>query len=154
MEYQCNRFPLIAVKIFRNLDDESLVSCKEISTSIKNFLENDRIIYLRIMRKYKEKFFQFEKSWKIIVQYSPIAIVKEITQLAPKFFAYKSKRHSKHWHPLHIVAESGNLQLCKEIIERTGNKVWMKKVDCSKVDINSLKNSQFKNNRADIFSNL
>ena len=123
MEYQCNRFPLIAVKIFRNLDDQSLVRCKKISTTIKRFLENDRFIYLRVMKKFKENLCQFEESWKIIAQNSPIAIVKEITQLVSKFFAHKSKRHSKHWHPLHIVAESGNLQLCKEIVERTGNKV-------------------------------
>ena len=137
MEYQCKRFPLIAVKIFRNLDDESLVSCKEISTTIKTFLENDRIIYLRIIRKYKENLCQFEESWKMIVQNSQIATFREITRLIPKFFDHKSKRKLKQWHPLHISTFSGNLQLCKEIIERTGNKVWMKEIDCSKIDINS-----------------
>ena len=35
---------------------------------------------------------------------------------------YSATRITKQWHPLHIAAERGHLKLCKQIVEKTGDK--------------------------------
>ena len=116
MEDLCKRFPSVAEKIFRMIDNQSLVKTRKTNENIKNFLDNERFYFCRIIKQYKENFLQFEESWKRIVNKSSAAIMKELSLDTQMFFDRKSSlRNPKQWHPLHIAAECGNLNLCIKI---------------------------------------
>ena len=48
------RFPHISEQIFDNLDDESLAQCREVSTSMCDFIDNTKIPWKRIIKKYMQ----------------------------------------------------------------------------------------------------
>ena len=51
MEEQFSRFPQISEKIFDQLDDQNLVKCRRISKSWCNYLDNQKILYNRIIKQ-------------------------------------------------------------------------------------------------------
>ena len=51
MEEQFSRFPHISEKIFDQLDDQNLVKCRRISKSWCNYLDNQKILYIRIIKQ-------------------------------------------------------------------------------------------------------
>ena len=53
---------------------------------------------------------------------SPIIHVKELALATHIFFMKITSRFSKQWHPLHIAAAQGHLQLYKHIFEKTDDK--------------------------------
>ena len=122
MEYLSITIPSIATKIFNFLDDQSLVKSRGINKNVKNFLDNERFFFLRIINNYKGNLVEFEESWRKIVPKSSLGFVKELALITQRFFLRRSKRLEEQWHPLHIAAESGNLQLCRKIFEKTGDR--------------------------------
>ena len=112
MEDIYRRFPSAALKIFKILDNQSLVRARKTNQSIKDFLGNERLFYLRIINSFEGNFVQFEYAWKKVVHKISVEMTKELALKVKEFFAYKSKRYEKQWHPLHIAAERGHMQLC------------------------------------------
>ena len=102
------------------IDSQSLVKTRKTNECVKNFLDNERFYFCRIISKYKGNFFQFEDSWKRIVKKSSASIIKELALDVQMFFDRKPslrnpKQRPKQWHPLQIAAECGNLHLCIKI---------------------------------------
>ena len=128
MEDLSIRASSIATKIFNFLDEKSLVQSRGINRNIKHFLNNERFFFLRIINNYKGNFVEFEESWKKILHKSPLGFVKELALITQQFFLRRSKRLEEQWHPLHIAAESGSLQICRKIVEKTGNRYVKLKV--------------------------
>ena len=52
MEEQILKFPHIAEKIYGELDNESLVKCKEVSWPWNHFLENNKAYNLQVIKGY------------------------------------------------------------------------------------------------------
>ena len=52
MEEVCQRFPLVAEKIFRNLDHKSLTTCKEASRKLKDSLKKGKLLWKQMILKY------------------------------------------------------------------------------------------------------
>ena len=46
------RFPLIGSQIFENLDNETLVKCRKVSTWWKKYVDSDKTIWIRQVQKY------------------------------------------------------------------------------------------------------
>ena len=122
MEDLCERFPLIAVKVFNILDDQSLVKTRIMNQDIKSFLDNKRFYFLRILASFKGNFVEFRESWRKVVEKASFETIKELTFLTQEFFEHNPKRYTMQLHALHIAAERGHLQFCVEIIEKTGDK--------------------------------
>ena len=121
MEVFSNRFPMIMKNILKKLDNITLLSCKESSRELNTFLQNEKLIWLRIVGLYKDNFIGFEKSWKQTLEKNSVDNIKQLALATQKFFKVH-KRFSTHWHPLFIAAAEGSLELCKHIIEKTGEK--------------------------------
>ena len=51
MQEQFARFPHISEKIFDQLDDQNLVKCRRISKSWCNYLDNQKILYIQIIKQ-------------------------------------------------------------------------------------------------------
>ena len=70
MDQLLSRFPNIAEDIFENLDDESLVRCKESGRSISSFMEENTKYWKRIISKYLLNVHsnpRFDKSWESLI---------------------------------------------------------------------------------------
>ena len=79
MDQLLSRFPDIAEDIFENLDDESLVRCKEASRSMSSFMDEDNKFWKRIIRKYLNNLEtnDFKKSWEFLI---------DLKQTGPEMF--------------------------------------------------------------------
>ena len=108
--------------VFENLDDESLVKVKESSKEINNHLQNERFYWIRIIKKHGKYFKEFADSWKKVIDKTPVEIVKELAMTVEDYFNYSLYNDDDYQlHPLHIAAERGRLQLCRHIVEKTGD---------------------------------
>ena len=62
----CLRFPSVAESIFDELDNESLVKCKEVSGVWRNFLQAPKFLIMRKIQKMVETRRKFRNVWKLV----------------------------------------------------------------------------------------
>ena len=53
MDFIVKRFPTLAVNIFNNLDDQSLVNFKDANRENYVFMDQERFYWIRILKKYQ-----------------------------------------------------------------------------------------------------
>ena len=130
MEDLCKRIPLVAGMILKNLDNQSLMICKESSTVLCQYLNKDKMVSVRKIKAYNNSFVEFQNVWEKVLKKAPVEIVQEFAIIAQEFFKprlptdnnnVRHKRRSRQWHPLWIAALCGHLRLCKYITEKTGD---------------------------------
>ena len=126
MENLRDRFPSLIPMILDNVDDESLVNFKESNRGMNDFIKKERFYWIRILKKYKDNFVEFSKSWKMVIERNPVVIVREIAVVVEEFFNFQIPvgncgvpRNTRQWAPLHVAAESGNLSLFQYILLKT-----------------------------------
>jgi hypothetical protein len=143
------RFPHLGEAIFVRLDDRSLASCREVNKTWQEFVDSQRIYWIRKILKYANPQSKFHREWKIVVGKTPIKFLKQFADfvwLEPKsescplyvagglgdielFDHIKEKTglnedsKNKLGHtPFHVAAFNNNLSLCKAIIDRVKDK--------------------------------
>ena len=131
MEDLCVRIPLVAGMILKNLDNQSLMIYKESSRGIHQYLTEEKLVSIRIIKEYKKSFVQFQNVWEKVLKKASVEIVQEFATLVREFFnprfptdgfyGYSHKRRENQWHPLWIATLCGNLRFCKYVIEKTGD---------------------------------
>ena len=116
------RFPTVGLKIFRQLDNESLAKSKRINKIVSIFLEKGTLTWKRRIQKYISNQIEFIQDWKVVIKKISLELLKELALNVEAFYQQNiSKRLESQQSPLFVVASVGNLSLCKYIIERTGN---------------------------------
>ena len=105
---------MIAKNILKKLDNITLLSCKESSRELNAFLENEKIIWLRIVGLYKSNLNGYEKSWKQTIEKNSVDDIKQLALATQKFFM-DHRRFVDQWHPLFIATAEGSLELCSKI---------------------------------------
>ena len=86
MENCIKRFPVVGVMIFKNLDDQSLVTSKIASPEIAEFVENEKFYLKRKMKKYNGKFEGFEESWNQVFNKTQTDVIKQLFVAAQQYF--------------------------------------------------------------------
>ena len=119
MEDLCQIFPLVSQIVLNNLDDQSLANCKIANRGLKEFLEDEKLLSIRIIKKHEKNLELFSDSWKKTIHNAPREIVKELATAIKEFFKVRQSRYGKQWSPLHIAAERGLLILGQHITRRT-----------------------------------
>ena len=120
MEEVVIRFPVLGEKIFNQLDYQNLTKCKEVSRSLQKFLEENKVLWKRmIIEKYSANNVEFKDAWKLVTEKVPTQIVKELAQAVEKFYTFHPHRLESQHSPHHIAAEHGNLSLYKFIAQKT-----------------------------------
>ena len=122
MEELSNRFPHLASNILNEINDDSLLNCKESSREMNSFIVSEKFFWIRIIRNYKGNLVEFKESWKKTINKSSVDFVMELSQATYRFFTKKSSRFGKQWHPLFIVGDQECLQLFKCIFEKVDDK--------------------------------
>ena len=129
MEDLCIRIPLVAGIILKNLDNQSLMICRESSREICKYLNEEKLVSVRKIKEYNNSYVQFQNIWEKVLKKASVEIVQEFAHLAQEFFKLRlpnddihdvrHKRRIKQWHPLWMATLSGHLKLCQYIIEKT-----------------------------------
>ena len=130
MEDLCVRIPLVAGMILKNLDNQSLMIYKETSRGIHQYLNEEKLVFIRIIKEYKKFFVQFQNVWEKVLKKASVKIVQEFATIFREFFNPRfptdniyddrHKRRENQWHPLWMATLYGHLELCKFIIAKTG----------------------------------
>ena len=120
MEEILERFPGVGEKIFNQLDNQNLTKCREVSKSQCKFLEENKLLWRRMIEKYSANNVLFNDAWKLVMEKVPVQNVKELAIAVGQFYTFRPHRVDHQHSPHHIAAERGNLSLCKFIFEKTG----------------------------------
>ena len=131
MEVFCVRFPFVFKKLLFNVDDQHLVKLKKASRQVSNHIDDERYYYIRIIQKLFEQHNggcagEFPESWKKVIEKTPIKIIKQLAMVTTNFIKTPCsvrpwKMDTLQWHPLHVVAEQGHLELLNHVVEKTGD---------------------------------
>ena len=119
MEEFLLRFPGLGEKIFDQLDNQNLTKCKEVSRSQRQFLEENKVLWKRMIEKYSANNVDFKDSWKLVTEKVPTQIVKELALAVEKFYSFCPHRLESQHSPHHIAADHGSLSLYKFIAQKT-----------------------------------
>ena len=137
MEDLCQRIPFVAVMIFRELNNQSLIKNKEASRELSQFMCNERFYWLRIIKIYNKNFFEYQVLWKKVLEKTPVNIIRQLAYAIRKFFMQKAHRCCSHrinacpprfeeftaslqWTPLHMIAYCGLFEMYKYAHGKTG----------------------------------
>ena len=74
------RFPNLSEGIFGRLDVQSLASCQEVSKAWREYVDSQRIYYIRKIMKYANPLSKFHREWKIVLDKTPIKILKKFAR--------------------------------------------------------------------------
>ena len=90
MDELLSRFPDLAEDMFENLDDESLLNCKEACRSMSSFLDDNTKFWKRIIRKYlqyNQETVDFKESWEMLMDTKQTGpeMLKELGQAVQQF---------------------------------------------------------------------
>ena len=109
MEMILKRFPLVSLKVFKNLDYQSLAGSTKVQKYFAEFLHNQKFYWIHLVKKHAKNFEGVERSWREVLHQTPVDVVKQLALAVEEFFnSYSSKQVS----PLHIVAKEAPSYNC------------------------------------------
>ena len=126
------KFPTIVEAIFKEVDNQSIGKCRNVSPLWCDFIDDQKLPWIRKIQKFRRKTEKFDLQWRKAFKYAPIKMVKEVSfavccnyESARKKKKGGKKRRSKHtiwWTLLHIFAEQGQSEMCQYVIEKMDDK--------------------------------
>ena len=81
------KIPDLAEKIFKELDNQSLVKCKEVQRSWYNFINEEKVLWFRIIQNYIRKDNEFLQAWRKVLTKTPVDFVKQVALATEQFYA-------------------------------------------------------------------
>ena len=119
METFILRFPTVTQNILQELDNQNLTKCREVCFSFHKFLNQDKVLWMRMIQNYIENYGNRKKSWNLVMKQVPVDILKKLALCVVSFFKESSFRLTFSISPLHVAVYSGNFAFCKYVVEKT-----------------------------------
>ena len=117
-----SRFPHLSQAIFKEVDNVSLTNCRTVSKTWKNVIDYEKFHWLRRIQKYRGKFEPFLDQWTKVIKKTPTEEIKELCFSVKDFFKLGSRNMmNDQYSPLHLAAEIGLIELCKQWITEINN---------------------------------
>ena len=118
MEEVLLRFPHIGYQIFKQLNNPFLTNCREVSNSWKNFIDNEKLPWIRmIIQKIKP----LTSPWKKFLQKSNktslVQMATSVVQHFKNFDFYQESTGPINTVPLHFAAMTGNTEMIERLIQ-------------------------------------
>ena len=120
MEIILEKFPHLNKLIFSQLDNESLVTCKDVDKTWKKCIDSQKLPWIRMIEKHIGRLEQYPGTWKKVTSKTPAKNVQELALAVKKFYKYKKVDDGSN--PMHITAECGTLELFQFIFEKMTEK--------------------------------
>ena len=116
------RFPMVAKRIFEELDNQCLTKSKCVNQIWNLFINESKSTWIRILNKYNVKSFEskFRNHWKLLVKRESVHNLRKITTAVYRFYLKNTSRQEFHWSPHHIAADYGNVRLYIDITKKFG----------------------------------
>ena len=94
MESVFLKIPDLGEKIFKELDNQSLVECKEVQRSWYNFINEEKVLWFRLIQNYISDDNEFLAAWRKVLTKAPVEFVIQVAlatqqlnaELAPQLF--------------------------------------------------------------------
>ena len=113
MENVLLRFPHIGCQIFEQLNNPLLTNCREVSNSWKNFIDNERLPWTRLIVQYIKP---LKSSWRKFLQKSNIRSLFEMATLVIQHYN-KFKSVPENTTPLHFAAMTDNTEMIEKLMQ-------------------------------------
>ena len=123
MEEIVIRFPVIAQQILEQLDNRNLTKCRTVDKILCSSIDENRLIWTRMIKNYIKGNGKFRKSWKLVMEKVPVKYLEALALTTQKLgtgLEFTIHPLGYQYAPQHIVAASGSLSLYKFITEKTG----------------------------------
>ena len=120
-----NKLPKATIEqVVGHVDNKTLAKLRQASRGLNDFLDCESKLFWKRMITVRGHSFQEDRAaWNMVLCHrAPVARVKQVALAVDEFFRGNPQRPSKQWHPLMIAANSGSLDLCKYIVEATGER--------------------------------
>ena len=128
----CLRFPSIAESIFDELDNQSLVKCREASREWSEFLSSPKFLLMRKIKKTVETRREFRKVWRSVGKKLNTNTILQLEATVTEFFGNDENfagdpqvdvysdidSESYCITPFHVAAGSGNTSLWETLTEK------------------------------------
>ena len=110
------KIPDIGEKIFKEMDNHSLVKCKEVQRSWYNFINEEKVLWFRMIQNYVGDNNEFLLAWKKVLKRAPIDFVSHLAIATHKFNAIHQLQFYNS--PIHVAASDGSVDLYEQIMEK------------------------------------
>ena len=80
------RFPDVARDIFKELNNESLTTCRSVSRLWCDYLDDQKFCWVRMIQRYRKNMGNAYQQWKKVFKNTPVEFAKEITICTQQFF--------------------------------------------------------------------
>ena len=120
MEEVFLRFPHIGEQVLKQLDNEYLTKCRKISPSWNEFINNQKLPWIRMMKKYQCEL-EFNKKileeWQKFVKSYNVATLQNIAIKVECFFKDNPDEEYPILDPLSAATLSGNIEIVGNLLE-------------------------------------
>ena len=80
------KFPDVARDIFKELNNESLTTCRSVSGLWCDYLDNQKFCWIRMIQRYRRNMEKAYQQWKKVLKNTPVRFVKEISVATRSIF--------------------------------------------------------------------
>ena len=108
------KIPDLGEKIFKEIDNQSLVKCKEVQRSWYNFINEEKVLWFRMIQNYIGDDNEFLTAWRKVLWKVPVAFVTQIAIVTQKVNAIHQIQSDDS--PIHVAASDGSVDLYKQIM--------------------------------------
>ena len=120
MEEILLRFPHIGDQVFKQLDNEDLTKCRKISPSWNEFIDNQKLPWIRMMKKYLCEL-EFNKKileeWQKFIKSYNVTTIQQIAIKVERFFKDNPDEEYPILDPLSAATLSGNIEIVGKLLE-------------------------------------
>ena len=78
MENILTLFPHVGENIFKNLNNKELVRCREVNKTWKDFIDNNRLIWTRIIQAHTKDIKRHQNDWKLVLNKASFQVLKKL----------------------------------------------------------------------------
>ena len=86
MESIFSKIPDLGEKIFKELDNQSLVKCKEVQRSWYNFINEEKFQWLRMIQNYIGDNNEFKTAWRKVLKKAPVDFVTYVAISTQQYY--------------------------------------------------------------------
>ena len=114
MEDVLLRFPHVGYQIFEQLNNSFLINCREVSNSWKNFIDNEKLPWIRMIVQHIKP---LASPWKKFLQKSNYESLVEIALSVIQYYK-EFNCVPENTVPLHFAAMTGKTEIIERLIQK------------------------------------